>query len=114
MFAQRMKLDVAEQHDFIVRLMKDRVQMYPRIDAQPGHQLDIRSRDPARRFLQSLALGIFADGEKNLADGPFDAREIDAFGDGLVALVMRIVIVNAVERLVHFLITPQRIRATEL
>ena len=45
--------------------------------AQAGEQLLVHAGDAGRRLLQAFAVGIFADGEQDLADGRRDAFEID-------------------------------------
>src|SRR5262249_53510545 len=46
---------------------------------QPGTDLGVHLRDALRRALQTVAVGVFTYRDQNLANGFFDAREIDAF-----------------------------------
>ena len=77
MFAQRVELDVAQQHDLIIALAKHRLEMPPRIILQSGHQLGVSASDAIGRLEQSLAVGILADRQEDVAHGFLDAREID-------------------------------------
>ena len=52
-----------------------------RLVVQAGEQLGVHAGDAGRRFAQAFAVGIFADGGQNLADCPFDARQIDGRAD---------------------------------
>ena len=93
MLTQRMKFDVAQQHNFVISLAKNGPQMPLWIIVQPGHQFGIGTRDAIGRAQQSLAIRIFADGEQNLAHGFFDARKINGrvsqvIGAGCVFAIM--------------------------
>ena len=82
--AEGVKLDVAQQHDLVVAFREDRLEVTAWVDVQAGHQLAVGAGDAVGGFEQPFAVGVFADGEQDLADGPLDAEDVD-LGVGQVA-----------------------------
>ena len=65
-----------------------RLQVGGRVLVEPGHRLGVHPSDAGGRAEQPVALGILADGQQDLADGGFDAGQIDgAHGDNHVGLL---------------------------
>jgi hypothetical protein len=77
MLAEGVELDVAEEDDLIVSFVEDRLEMPLRIILEAGHEFAIGAGDAVGRLQQSLAVGVFADGEEDLAHGAFEARDVD-------------------------------------
>ena len=50
------------------------------IGVQAAEQLGIHAGHAGRRFAETLAIGILADRQQDLADGSFDPRQIDRTG----------------------------------
>jgi hypothetical protein len=80
------KGNVTEQDDFIVPLVEHRLEMPARIDREPRHQLGIGPGNTTGSIGKALPVGIFADGQQNLAHGFRDARLIHAAFLGAVIL----------------------------
>ena len=77
MLAHRFKADVADDDHFVVFLRERFLEQVARIAVQAGEQFGVHAGDAGRRFLQTLAVGVFADGQQNLAHRRFDAFVID-------------------------------------
>jgi len=60
----------------VVRLEGDR-QDLGRLDPQPGEQLRVRPRDPARRVAEPVAVRVLADGDQDLPYGGLDPPQVD-------------------------------------
>ena len=69
--------DVAQDDHLLVPLVKGRLEMLLRVFAQTGEELCVRLGDTMRRALQPLSIGIFADGEQDLAHRRLDARLVE-------------------------------------
>jgi hypothetical protein len=76
--AQRVELDVAQQHDLVIALVEDGLQVAAGVVLEARHQLAVRPGDPVGRLEQAFAIGIFADGDKDFPHGPLDAGDVDA------------------------------------
>jgi hypothetical protein len=99
MLAEGMELDVAEEDDFVVALVEDGLEVKVGVLLEAGHQFAVRSGDAVGSFEESFAIGIFADGKKDFADGLFDAGDIDP-GVGHVrgrGGIARLIVVEVVE-----------------
>ena len=61
-------LDVLDQHELVVADVERRGEGVLRTFVQPGEDLGVSAGDAGRRLLQTLALGVLAHGEQELAD----------------------------------------------
>jgi hypothetical protein len=78
------EFDVAQQHDLVVAFGEDGLEVAPGVDVQARHQLAVGAGDAVGGLDEPLAVGVFAHGQQDLADGPLDARDVD-LGVGQVA-----------------------------
>ena len=79
MLAHAVEADVADQHHLVVLLGEEFAEVDARVVVQAGEQLGVHAGDAGRRFAQTFAIGVFADGGENFADGALDAGCIDAW-----------------------------------
>jgi hypothetical protein len=70
-------LDVPHEDELLVVGLERREQHLGRVDPQAGEQLRVGAGDPGRGLAQAVAVGVFADGDQDLADGGLDALEVD-------------------------------------
>src|SRR5687767_12148955 len=82
MLAEGGKGDVAQHDHLLVPLAKRRLKMLLRVFAQTGEELCVRLGDAMRGALQSLSIGVFADGDQDLAHRRLDARLVDVSPTG--------------------------------
>ena len=75
--ADAVEADVADQHDLVVFLDEEFLQVHPRVLVQAGEQLGIHAGDTGRRFLQPFAVGILANGGQYFPHRAFDSRQVD-------------------------------------
>ena len=75
--AHALEADVLDEHHFVIFFGKRFPQDDGRIFAQPGEHLLIHACNALGRFTQTFAIGIFADGQENLAHRRRNAFEID-------------------------------------
>ena len=75
--AHAVEADVANEHHLIVLFGEEFAEVQPRLIVQAGKQLGVHASHAGRRFAEAFAVGVFADGGQNFADGAFDARLID-------------------------------------
>ena len=75
--AHALEADIADQDHFVVALGEKLLQMPAGIKVQAREELGIHAGHPGRCFLKPLAIGIFANGHQNLADGTFDPGMVD-------------------------------------
>ena len=61
--AERMELDVAQQHNFIVSFVKNSLEMRRGFSFKPAMSSALSACDAIRSFEQALAIGVFADRE---------------------------------------------------
>jgi hypothetical protein len=88
MLAEGLEFDVAEEDDLVVTFMEDGAEMEPGILIEAGEEFGIRPGDAVGGLEESLAVGVFTDGQKNLADGALEPGQIHAVGgDGRVDFV---------------------------
>jgi alanyl-tRNA synthetase len=77
MLADGVKLNVAQQNDFVVPLVEDRFQVAAGILGHSAKEFGVSAGHAGRGFQETFAAGVFTDGGENLAHGPLDARQID-------------------------------------
>src|SRR5450631_152326 len=70
-------LDVFDHDDLVVVRVENRRQHLFGPLLQPSKLFGHGASDPLRRALKTIARGIFADGQQDLAHGRFDAIEVD-------------------------------------
>ena len=77
MLADRREGDVSHHHHFVVVDLELPLEMCTGILAVPGEELAKRAGDPRRGLGQSVALGIFADGDEELTDGSLGSLGVE-------------------------------------
>jgi hypothetical protein len=77
-FAEGVEFNIAEKDDLIVSFVEDGFEMRAWVLVHAGHQFGIGAGDAAGGFAEAFAVGVFADGDENLADGAFDTGVVDA------------------------------------
>ena len=100
MLAHAVEGDVADEHQFVVFLGEDFLQMPARIGMQPGKEFRIHPRDSAGGVEQPLAIRVFADRRENFANRSLDAREIDSRSS--LRLIAHFAVVSSIRRNADF------------
>ena len=76
--------DVLDEDHFVVLLGEGLAQDFAGVAAEAGREVGVHAGDAGRRLLQALAVGVFADGQEDLADGRLDALVIHVAAGGAV------------------------------
>lgn len=76
MLAHAVELDVPNQHDFIIILSENTLEMDARVGVQAGEYLRIHAGDPRGRFEQTLSVGVFSNGDQDFTHGVLDSLMI--------------------------------------
>src|SRR5215831_14088523 len=71
--ADRMERNVSEQHDLVVFLMKNRLEVNERITSQPSSQLGVRTSDTIWSSAQTFPVRVFTDRDHDFTNSPLDA-----------------------------------------
>src|ERR1700734_104151 len=77
MLAGAVHLDVTDQHHLVVLSVEYRREHFLGALPHPGELLGVAPRHPRRGIDQAIAIGVFPDGDQNLADRPLYPVMID-------------------------------------
>jgi len=69
--------DVTKDNHLLVAFVKGDTEVAPGVFTESGKELGVGRGDAGGSTLQAFAVGVFADGEEDLADGGLDPREVD-------------------------------------
>ena len=86
-FADTVEGDVTHQHDLVVLFRERLAEVHLRIGVQSAEHFGVHAGHASRRFQQALAIWILADGQQDLADGPFDTGMVDGPVAGLTVAI---------------------------
>ena len=75
--AHAVEADIADEHHLIVFLGEEFSQVEPRVVVQAAEKLGVHAGDAGRRFAETFAIRVFADGGEDFAHGPLDPGQID-------------------------------------
>lgn len=79
MFAGRKYRDIFDKYQFVVVCLECRFKNTGGIHAKAREQLGVSTSDAGRGLKQTVAVGVFAKGEKNLPDCGFYSFQVDGF-----------------------------------
>ncbi|BCJ59825.1 hypothetical protein Jiend_32470 [Micromonospora endophytica] len=79
--AEAHHVDVPDQHQFLVVGLERGGEHGGRVDAKAGEELGVRSGDPGRGLLETVAVRVLADRDQDLADRFLDPGEVDGVLD---------------------------------
>jgi hypothetical protein len=82
MFAHAVEGDIANENKFVVLFFEDLLEVSSGFDVQSAEDFGVHARDAFGCFAEPIAVGVFADGKENFADGALNAElvHIAAFG----------------------------------
>src|SRR5262249_38812669 len=76
MFTEGVKLDVPQQDNFVVGLVKNRFEVAGRVFAETSHEFGVGTGNPIGRLEQAFTVRVLAYGNQDLAYGRFDPAEV--------------------------------------